>query len=136
MRLPRWLRWRTDRELDEEIQAHLDLETDLNPERGPGAGPSPASSAYRSNAVPLPDARPVVRWLYGIMASTVARRRNEIGVRMALGAGRMQIIRMAVADAGALPTPGLRRARCYRWRSSSFFTASIRTIRLRSRSAR
>ena len=34
MRIPRWLRWRTDRELDEEIQAHLELEIESNLERG------------------------------------------------------------------------------------------------------
>jgi hypothetical protein len=45
MRLPRWLRWRTDRELDEEIQAHLDLETESNLERG--LGPEEARRAAR-----------------------------------------------------------------------------------------
>ena len=45
MRLPRWLRWRTDRELDEEMQAHLDLETDCNLERG--LPPADARAAAR-----------------------------------------------------------------------------------------
>jgi predicted permease len=34
MRLPRWLRWRSNSELEEEFQAHLDLETQANIERG------------------------------------------------------------------------------------------------------
>jgi hypothetical protein len=34
MRLPAWLRWRADRELDEEIQAHLELEIQNNISRG------------------------------------------------------------------------------------------------------
>ncbi len=34
MRLPAWLRWRVDRELDEEIQAHLELEIQNNISRG------------------------------------------------------------------------------------------------------
>jgi predicted permease len=34
MHVPRWLRWRTDRELREEIEAHLDSETQENLERG------------------------------------------------------------------------------------------------------
>ena len=34
MKLPRWLRWRTNQELDEEIQAHLEIEIQANLERG------------------------------------------------------------------------------------------------------
>ncbi|MBZ5634502.1 MAG: ABC transporter permease [Acidobacteriia bacterium] len=34
MKLPRWLRWRTEHELSEEIQSHLDIETQANVERG------------------------------------------------------------------------------------------------------
>jgi predicted permease len=34
MKLPLWLRWRTDCELDEEIQAHLELEIQNNLDRG------------------------------------------------------------------------------------------------------
>lgn len=34
MKIPAWLRWRADRELDEEIQAHLELEIQNNISRG------------------------------------------------------------------------------------------------------
>ena len=34
MRLPRWLRWRSKSELDEEIRAHIDLEVQANLDRG------------------------------------------------------------------------------------------------------
>jgi len=34
MRLPRWLRWRTERELDEENQSHLEIEIQANLARG------------------------------------------------------------------------------------------------------
>lgn len=34
MRIPRWLRWRSDTELREEIQAHLEMEIEANLERG------------------------------------------------------------------------------------------------------
>lgn len=34
MRIPGWLRWRTERELDEEIESHLDLDVSAHLERG------------------------------------------------------------------------------------------------------
>ena len=45
--------------------------------------------------------------LYGVMSYTVARRRNEIGVRIALGADRRQVVRMVMGEAGALLAAGL-----------------------------
>ena len=34
MRIPRWLRWRSNAELDQEIEAHLELEIRANLDRG------------------------------------------------------------------------------------------------------
>src|SRR6266496_235794 len=34
MRIPRWLRWRTNDELDQEIQAHVEIEIQANLDRG------------------------------------------------------------------------------------------------------
>jgi predicted permease len=45
--------------------------------------------------------------LYGVIAYTVARRTNEIGVRMALGAGRQDVLRMILAEAFVLTGIGI-----------------------------
>jgi len=45
--------------------------------------------------------------LYGVISYTVARRTNEIGVRMALGAQRKNIIAMIMREAGLLVLAGL-----------------------------
>jgi putative ABC transport system permease protein len=45
--------------------------------------------------------------LYGIMAYSVARRRNEIGVRIALGADKTRIVRMVLADVARITVAGV-----------------------------
>ena len=45
--------------------------------------------------------------LYGVMSYMVARRRMEIGIRMALGADRGTVVRLVVSDAGRLLAVGL-----------------------------
>jgi ABC-type antimicrobial peptide transport system permease subunit len=45
--------------------------------------------------------------IYGLLAYTVARRTNEIGIRMALGATRQDVVRMVLADALGMAAAGL-----------------------------
>jgi putative ABC transport system permease protein len=45
--------------------------------------------------------------LYGVMSYRVARRRNEIGIRMALGAAQWRILKMVLRDVAVLLTIGL-----------------------------
>lgn len=45
--------------------------------------------------------------LYGIMSYTVARRRNEIGVRIALGATQGRVVRMVMGEVGRIVIVGV-----------------------------
>jgi len=45
--------------------------------------------------------------LYGVISYMVARRRNEIGIRMALGAGRADVVGMILREAASLVGVGL-----------------------------
>jgi ABC-type antimicrobial peptide transport system permease subunit len=45
--------------------------------------------------------------LYGVISYMVARRRNEIGVRMALGAGRGQVVRLVLRESALVLAVGL-----------------------------
>jgi ABC-type antimicrobial peptide transport system permease subunit len=45
--------------------------------------------------------------LYGVISHNMARRRNEIGIRMALGAERSRVLRMALGDVAVVVGLGL-----------------------------
>ena len=54
--------------------------------------------------------------LYGIMSYNVTRRRNEIGIRMALGAEQSRVMRMVLGEVGVLIGVGLAMDSLSRWR--------------------
>jgi ABC-type antimicrobial peptide transport system permease subunit len=45
--------------------------------------------------------------LYGVISYMVARRRNEIGIRIALGASRRNVLNLVLREAGVLLASGL-----------------------------
>ncbi len=63
--------------------------------------------------------------LYGTMAYTVARRTNEIGIRMAIGAERRSILWMVLREVFALGAAGLAIGLAVAWTSSRFLDSFL-----------
>ena len=67
--------------------------------------------------------------LYGTMAYAVARRTNEIGIRMALGAERRRIVWMVLREVFALGAAGLAIGLAVAWATSRFVESFLFGIR-------
>ncbi len=63
--------------------------------------------------------------LYGVMSYTVAQRRGEIGVRMAMGAQRTQVVRMILAQGLWLVLPGILIGAAFALASSKLFVSLV-----------
>lgn len=63
--------------------------------------------------------------LYGVMAYAVNRRRREIAVRLALGAGRGSIVRLIVAQGGLLVSAGLLAGALLSWWGATFLESLL-----------
>ena len=63
--------------------------------------------------------------LYGTMAYAVARRTNEIGIRMALGAERRRIVWMVLREVFALGAAGLAIGLAVAWATSRFLESFL-----------
>src|SRR5262249_60155933 len=55
----------------------------------------------------FPAGPPATTGLYGVMSYMVERRRNEIGIRIALGADRGDVVKMIMREAATLLIAGL-----------------------------
>ncbi len=63
--------------------------------------------------------------MYGVMAFTVARRTREIGLRMALGAQRTQIVNMVMREAAVVVAVGLLIGIPVAWIASGEITSQL-----------
>ena len=62
--------------------------------------------------------------VYGVLAYSVARRHREIGVRMALGAGRGEVVSLVIRDAARAVVPGV----IFGVVGAMFLTRTMRTM--------
>lgn len=63
--------------------------------------------------------------VYGVMAYGVARRRREIGVRMALGAGRSRILGQVLGDGAAVAAAGVGVGLAIAWAASRLLSTGL-----------
>ena len=64
--------------------------------------------------------------LYGVLAFSVTQRTREIGVRVAIGASRRQIVRLVLRDAAAVIAIGLAAGFVLAWNSTQLMAPALR----------
>jgi putative ABC transport system permease protein len=67
--------------------------------------------------------------VYGVIAFTVARRTQEIGIRMALGADSSRVVRMILRDALIPTTIGIAAGLCGAWAASRYLASLLYDIK-------
>ena len=66
--------------------------------------------------------------VYGVLSYLVSRRTREIGIRLAIGAGRAQVLRLVLGNGLALALVGVVLGLASRWSSARFMRTMLHGV--------